>query len=189
MIAPARVTRPSGYDDNVKRRQILEGARLVFMELGFDGASMGEIARAAGVSKGTLYVYFADKNALFEAIVEQECLEQGKFAFDFALPDLKIGIEVEGGVYARRAGELSVVGGRLVATRGQKSRHTTGSGYEGDCDKYNLAAVNGWSVLRFVSPQIVRGEAATMISDFVRQRKADRDQRRAAAQRGQTRRR
>lgn len=83
MIAPARVAHPSGEDDNAKRRQILDGARRVFMELGFDGASMGEIARAAGVSKGTLYVYFADKNALFEAIVEQECLEQGKIAFDF----------------------------------------------------------------------------------------------------------
>ena len=32
------------------------------MDLGFDGASMNEIARAAGVSKGTLYVYFADKS-------------------------------------------------------------------------------------------------------------------------------
>lgn len=83
MIAPAPLTRPPGEDDSAKRRQILDGARRVFMELGFDGASMGEIARAAGVSKGTLYVYFADKNALFEAIVEQECLEQGKFAFDF----------------------------------------------------------------------------------------------------------
>lgn len=85
MIAPAPVTRPLNEDDNAKRRQILDGARRVFMELGFDGASMGEIARAAGVSKGTLYVYFADKNALFEAIVEQECLDQGKFAFDFDL--------------------------------------------------------------------------------------------------------
>ena len=45
------------------------------MDLGFDGASMGEIARSSGVSKGTLYVYFADKNRLFEAIVEQEELE------------------------------------------------------------------------------------------------------------------
>ena len=36
-----------------KRRQILEGARRVFLAEGFDGASMGEIARAAGVSKGT----------------------------------------------------------------------------------------------------------------------------------------
>ena len=48
------------------------------MDLGFDGASMGEIARAAGVSKGTLYVYFADKSRLFGAIVEAEALEQGK---------------------------------------------------------------------------------------------------------------
>ena len=36
-------------EDGSKRRQILDGARKVFMDLGFDGASMGEIARAAGV--------------------------------------------------------------------------------------------------------------------------------------------
>jgi AcrR family transcriptional regulator len=72
-----------GEEDSSKRRQILDGARKVFMDLGFDGASMGEIARSAGVSKGTLYVYFADKNRLFEAIVEQESLEQGKAVFNF----------------------------------------------------------------------------------------------------------
>ena len=70
-------------EDSSKRRQILDGASKVFMDLGFDGASMGEIARAAGVSKGTLYVYFADKNRLFEAIVEREMLDQQKLAFDF----------------------------------------------------------------------------------------------------------
>ncbi len=72
-----------GEEDSSKRRQILDGARKVFLDLGFDGASMGEIARAAGVSKGTLYVYFADKNRLFETIVEEESLEQGKVAFNF----------------------------------------------------------------------------------------------------------
>ena len=70
-------------EDSAKRRQILAGASKVFMDLGFDGASMGEIARAAGVSKGTLYVYFADKSRLFEAIVEQEMLDQQKMAFNF----------------------------------------------------------------------------------------------------------
>src|SRR6187549_461246 len=70
-------------EDSSKRRQILDGARKVFMDLGFDGASMGEIARASRVSKGTLYVYFADKNRLFEAIVEEESTEQGKIAFNF----------------------------------------------------------------------------------------------------------
>src|SRR3982075_4661595 len=70
-------------EDSSKRRQILVGARKVFMDLGFDAASMNEIARSAGVSKGTLYVYFADKSRLFEAIVEAEALEQGKVAFNF----------------------------------------------------------------------------------------------------------
>ena len=72
-----------GDEDSSKRRQILDGARKVFMNLGFDGASMGEIARSAGVSKGTLYVYFADKSRLFEAIVEEEALEKGQVAFNF----------------------------------------------------------------------------------------------------------
>lgn len=75
----------TGDEDSAKRRQIMDGARRVFMDLGFDGASMGEIARAAGVSKGTLYVYFTDKCRLFEAIVEQESLDHGKLAFNFDL--------------------------------------------------------------------------------------------------------
>src|SRR6195256_560360 len=79
-----------GDEDSSKRRQILDGARKVFMDLGFDGASMGEIARAAGVSKGTLYVYFADKSRLFEAIVQEETLEQGRMAFNFD-PDRDVG--------------------------------------------------------------------------------------------------
>jgi AcrR family transcriptional regulator len=85
MAASSPLTKLHAVDDedSSKRRQILDGARKVFMDLGFDGASMGEIARSAGVSKGTLYVYFADKSRLFEAIVEQEALEQGRTAFNF----------------------------------------------------------------------------------------------------------
>ncbi|ABD06687.1 transcriptional regulator, TetR family [Rhodopseudomonas palustris HaA2] len=84
MVAPATTAQaPHADDDSVKRRQIVKGARAVFLEQGFDGASMGEIARAAGVSKGTLYVYFADKNSLFCEIMEQESLAQGMLAFDF----------------------------------------------------------------------------------------------------------
>jgi AcrR family transcriptional regulator len=84
MVAPdSASTRLVSEEDSSKRRQILDGARKVFMDLGFDGASMGEIARSAGVSKGTLYVYFADKSRLFEAIVEEEAYEQGEIAFNF----------------------------------------------------------------------------------------------------------
>lgn len=80
MAGTTQAIEPAFENDSAKRRQILDGARRVFMDRGFDGASMGEIARAAGVSKGTLYVYFADKNRLFEAIVEQECVEQATYA-------------------------------------------------------------------------------------------------------------
>ena len=58
--------------DPAKVRQILDGARSVFLNLGFDGASMGDIARAAGVSKGTLYVYFENKAELFSALIADE---------------------------------------------------------------------------------------------------------------------
>ena len=60
-------------EDSAKRRGIVEGARAIFLAQGFDAASMNDIARAAGVSKGTLYVYFNNKEQLLKAIVEQEC--------------------------------------------------------------------------------------------------------------------
>ena len=82
VAAKPNTLHPFGEEDSSKRRQILDGARKVFMDLGFDGASMNEIARAAGVSKGTLYVYFADKSRLFEAIVEDEVLEKGRIAYN-----------------------------------------------------------------------------------------------------------
>lgn len=59
---------PSGHSDE-KARQILEGAKEIFLRDGFDGASMNDIARAAGVSKGTLYVYFQSKDQLFAALI------------------------------------------------------------------------------------------------------------------------
>jgi AcrR family transcriptional regulator len=69
-------------ENAAKRRQILDGARAVFLAQGFDAASMGEIARAAGVSKGTLYVYFQNKEQLFEEIVHAECGAQAEQIFD-----------------------------------------------------------------------------------------------------------
>jgi len=47
--------------ESAKRRQIIDGACRMFLAQGFDAASMGAIAREAGVSKGTLYVYFKSK--------------------------------------------------------------------------------------------------------------------------------
>src|SRR5262245_5297174 len=89
--------------DRAKRRQIIEGARAVFLAQGFDGASMGEIARQAAVSKGTLYVYFDSKEALFEAIVEEECLAQAEqvFALDSNDHDVAAVLTRLGGAFVR----------------------------------------------------------------------------------------
>lgn len=63
-----------------------------------------------------------------------------KWRFDFAFPESKVGVEVEGGTF---------VGGR----------HTRGLQYEADCQKYNAATLLGWRVLRFTPHMINRGEA------------------------------
>lgn len=59
-----------------KLAQVLDGARHVFMRDGFEGASVDDIARSAGVSKATLYNYFPDKRILFMEVAKAECLRQ-----------------------------------------------------------------------------------------------------------------
>jgi AcrR family transcriptional regulator len=66
--------RPAAGEDPVKREQILDGALRVFTQMGFDAASMNDITREAGVSKGTLYVYFKNKEDLFAAMIERQKL-------------------------------------------------------------------------------------------------------------------
>jgi len=56
-----------------KQEEILDAARQVFMERGFEGASIDEIVRISGVSKPTLYRYFPDKRRLYSAIFTREC--------------------------------------------------------------------------------------------------------------------
>ena len=82
MLAQKSQAVPLPAEESDKRRQIVEGASAVFLEMGFDGASMSEIARRAGVSKGTLYVYFKNKEELFDAIVSLSCAVQAEHVFE-----------------------------------------------------------------------------------------------------------
>ncbi|CUH67066.1 putative HTH-type transcriptional regulator YvdT [Thalassovita autumnalis] len=67
--------------------QVLQGAREVFMADGFSGASVDDIAKAAGVSKATLYSYFPDKRLLFTEVARNECQRQADEALE--LTDLE----------------------------------------------------------------------------------------------------
>ncbi len=73
---------------------------------------------------------------------EYKFLADRKFRFDIAIPDRKLAFEYEG----------------LFAN---KSRHTTVTGYSNDTEKYNLAVINGWRVLRYTQLNYKR-----FITDF-----------------------
>ena len=64
--------RRAAGQDPLKRTQILDGAKRCFLSVGFEAASMNDITSEAGVSKGTLYVYFEDKEDLFAALIDRE---------------------------------------------------------------------------------------------------------------------
>jgi AcrR family transcriptional regulator len=61
-----------------KSEQVLDGARAVILARGFEGASVDDIAREAGVSKATMYRYYPDKSALFAAVMHRDCARQSE---------------------------------------------------------------------------------------------------------------
>jgi len=69
--------------------------------------------------------------------------------FDFAFPDKLIAVEFDGGTFSQ-------------------GRHTRGKGFEGDCEKFNAAALMGWRVLRFTSKHVTTGDALAIIEEAVK---------------------
>ena len=74
--AHAKPCGPGRPKDLEKRAAILDAAKLLFLEHGFDGTSMDAIATQAGVSKLTVYSHFTDKECLFTEAVREKCAEQ-----------------------------------------------------------------------------------------------------------------
>jgi AcrR family transcriptional regulator len=66
-----------------RRAAILDAALRVWARRGFDGTSVAEVAREAGLTKGTLYLYFPSKQALLEATLRRHSLR----------PDVENGLE------------------------------------------------------------------------------------------------
>ncbi|MBP9048951.1 MAG: TetR/AcrR family transcriptional regulator [Tabrizicola sp.] len=63
---------PPHHGDPERSAEILGRVRTAFAEKGFDGASMQDLARAAGMSVGNFYRYFPSKDALVEAMVSYD---------------------------------------------------------------------------------------------------------------------
>ena len=64
-----------GDPKSKKRRLILDRATVLFVEQGYRKTSMGEVAKAAGMAKGTVYLYYANKSALMMACICREKME------------------------------------------------------------------------------------------------------------------
>jgi methylphosphotriester-DNA--protein-cysteine methyltransferase len=65
----ARLSRAAKPTEEPREARILDAALKVFAEAGYSGATMDAVAAEAGITKPTLYQYFASKEALFQAMM------------------------------------------------------------------------------------------------------------------------
>src|SRR5215217_2517551 len=75
MVSPRRRLAPEA-----RRSLIVEAAGRLFGERGYDGTRLDAVAAAAGVTKPVLYRHFADKRALYLALLERHRADLGSFA-------------------------------------------------------------------------------------------------------------
>jgi len=71
VASPAAPTDPSERAKQERRRQILGAAKHVFAEAGYHGASIHAIIERAQIARGTFYLYFESKAAVFDSILDQ----------------------------------------------------------------------------------------------------------------------
>ncbi|MES2951460.1 MAG: TetR family transcriptional regulator [Pseudomonadota bacterium] len=62
----------SAEDKDLRRAHLIEAATRLFADADFDAVTIARVAEAAGVAKGTAYIYFATKEALFLELVRAE---------------------------------------------------------------------------------------------------------------------
>jgi AcrR family transcriptional regulator len=77
-----------------KRQAILHAARDLFLQRGYSGASMDEVAATAGVSKVTIYKHFSDKHTLFTAVVT-DAIDEAKAGSQSLVDQLGTSTDIE----------------------------------------------------------------------------------------------
>jgi very-short-patch-repair endonuclease len=84
-----------------------------------------------------------------EPVREHVFMVGRRYRFDFAWPDHLIALEIDGGIW-------------------NTGRHTRGAGAVTDAEKYSLAAILGWRILRATERQVHSGEAARWVETILR---------------------
>lgn len=110
---------PGRPKDLGKRAAILEAAKQMFTQNGFDGASMDQIAGVAGVSKLTVYSHYGDKEALFVAVVKSHCEQQLPSSLFEPMPQVPLRerlLTIAQAFYAMISSPAAVAGHRMLCT-------------------------------------------------------------------------
>jgi AcrR family transcriptional regulator len=112
-------------DRDARREAILDVAAEVFLDEGFDAASMSTIAAKVGGSKSTLYNYFKSKEDIFQAHIERYCGWQGAEMFqllDDEVDDVRAALTRLGRRYVTNVmSDRNMRHFRLIATAAERS--------------------------------------------------------------------
>lgn len=112
-------TSPGRPKDLAKRAAILEAAERMFLQHGYEGVSMDQIAAAAGVSKLTVYSHFGDKDALFTEAAKAYCERQMPGSLFERAPEMPVRqrlMDIGRSYFAMITAPEAVAGHRLLCT-------------------------------------------------------------------------
>lgn len=95
-------------------------------------------------SQSDLFVMLCKAELGLDIVKEFRFTPKRKWRFDYAIPQYRIALEVEGGIWA-------------------KGRHTRPQGFLGDIEKYNTATLMGWKLLRTTPQNLVAERTIEML--------------------------
>ena len=95
-------------------------------------------------SNNAFFYSYLDSQKVPRPVAEFQFHPDRLWRFDYAWPSAKLALEVDGGVWT-------------------SGRHTRGSGYIGDMEKFNHAAMSGWRVLRVQPNELLKLQTIKMI--------------------------
>lgn len=101
------------------------------------------------VPKVDPFIMFVKQELGVDLVPEYKFHSSRKWRFDYAIPDKKIAIECEGGIWMK------------------KSRHISGKGYKGDMEKYNAAVELGWKLLRFTPDELLTIDCISSLNSVI----------------------
>ena len=140
----------TGWESVVERLSVKPASTRSTGERRPDSVGAGKPGRSRGVASGLELQLLAQlhEKRISGYMMEFRFHPTRRWRFDFAFERIKFAVEVEGGTWS---------GGR----------HTTGSGFEKDCEKYAEALMLGWKVLRVTGKMVRDGRAISYIEKII----------------------